>query len=379
VQAHPRSTRPDRRATLSPPKRAAAKESVLRYNLKSGCAAFLSLACFFSLGLDPPSAATPLAARSKKSRPDPVLKGLPPMDLSADEAILHALNRLSYGPRPGDVQRVKQIGLAKWIELQLNANSIDDKGLEPRLENLPTLRLSTAQLIEQYPGPKAAAQQALIQSPTRSPSAAAVAAKDSGASQTADPATPAMTGDAPANPAGQSDGTSSMKQIPQVDASAANRATTGSGKRNFLAGADPNAVPKNIADDSKRPQRVVEELAMAKVTRAIYSERQLQQIMDDFWFNHFNVYAGKGDDKWYLTSYERDVIQPHAFGKFKDLVLATAKSPSMLFYLDNYLSADPRAAQRQATERALRQSRGYGRPRLPANPQPVGKKKNGRG
>jgi len=99
-------------------------------------------------------------------------------------------------------------------------------------------------------------------------------------------------------------------------------------------------VPRAIADDSKRPQRVVEELAMAKVTRAIYSDRQLQQVMDDFWFNHFNVYAAKGEVKWYLTSYERDVIQPHTLGKFKDLIEATAKSPAMLFYLDNYLSVD---------------------------------------
>src|SRR6202007_2849499 len=131
-----------------------------------------------------------------------------------------------------------------------------------------------------------------------------------------------------------------------------------------------NAVPKAIADDSKRPQRVVEELAMAKMTRAIYSERQLQQVMDDFWFNHFNVFAGKGEVKWYLTSYERDVIQPNALGKFKDLLTATAKSPAMLFYLDNFLSADPNAAERLAAQRAMRQQmrRGpYGYP--PRAPQ----------
>ena len=125
--------------------------------------------------------------------------------------------------------------------------------------------------------------------------------------------------------------------------------------RRDALGVDPNAVPRAMADDSKRPQRVVQELAMAKVTRAISLERQLQQVMDDFWFNHFNVYAGKGEDKWYLTSYERDVIQPHALGKFKDLVTETAKSPAMLFYLDNFLSADPRAAARSAAQRAMRQ------------------------
>jgi uncharacterized protein (DUF1800 family) len=104
--------------------------------------------------------------------------------------------------------------------------------------------------------------------------------------------------------------------------------------------------------------------------------------MDDFWFNHFNVFAGKGEDRYYLTSYERDVIQPHVLGKFKDLVTATAKSPAMLFYLDNFLSADPRAAQRQAMQRAMRQQARYGpfgRPRMPRPPANPNAKKNDRG
>jgi uncharacterized protein (DUF1800 family) len=152
----------------------------------------------------------------------------------------------------------------------------------------------------------------------------------------------------------------------------------GAGKRDVLGG-DPNNVPRAIADDSKKPQRVVAELAMAKVTRAIYSQRQLEQVMDDFWFNHLNVFAGKGEDRYYLTSYERDVIQPHALGKFKDLLTASAKSPAMLFYLDNHLSADPRAAEREAQQRYARQMaryRGWGTPPTPPNAQ---KKKNERG
>jgi uncharacterized protein (DUF1800 family) len=170
-----------------------------------------------------------------------------------------------------------------------------------------------------------------------------------------------------------------MKEVSIKDTPDA--ATRGAGGKRDLLGGDPNAVPRAIADDSKRPQRVVEELAMAKVTRAIYSQRQLQQIMDDFWFNHFNVFAGKGEDRYYLTSYERDVIQPHTLGKFKDLLSATAKSPAMLFYLDNFLSADPRAADRQAMQRAMRQQARWGRygqpfPRRPAQQQ---QKKNVRG
>ncbi|HEX7158402.1 MAG TPA: DUF1800 domain-containing protein, partial [Edaphobacter sp.] len=83
------------------------------------------------------------------------------------------------------------------------------------------------------------------------------------------------------------------------------------------------------------------ELTQAKFLRAILSERQLQEVMTDFWFNHFNVFIGKDSDQWYTTSYERDVIRKHALGKFRDLLLATATSPAMMVYLDNWLSIGP--------------------------------------
>src|SRR5690242_17523241 len=124
---------------------------------KSLLAAILSLACVFSLGIDlPASAAIPAAAKDKKPKADPSLKGLPISELTPDEAILHALNRLAYGPRPGDVERVRQMGLAKWIEQQLNPNSIEDKAIEARLTDYPTLRMSSAKLIDEYPQPKQA-------------------------------------------------------------------------------------------------------------------------------------------------------------------------------------------------------------------------------
>ena len=106
---------------------------------KSVLSIVLSFACVLTLGVDlpvPASAAAP--AKDKKQKQDPALKGLPITDLSADEAILHALNRLAYGPRPGDLERVRQMGLAKWIDQQLNPDSIDDKALDARLENYPT-------------------------------------------------------------------------------------------------------------------------------------------------------------------------------------------------------------------------------------------------
>jgi uncharacterized protein (DUF1800 family) len=337
--------------------------------LRSVLAWLLASALFFAPCLDAAYEAYPAAlpAKHKKQKQDPVLKGLPVTDLTPDEAVFHALNRLAYGPRPGDVERIKQIGLAKWIDQQLNPNSIEDKAVESRIEALPTLRLGTARLIQEYPQPKQAAKQAGVtpqefkkdQAQARSDAAAAMIARDSQADADLMAAAKSIS---------EANISSPMKQA------SANVTTPGAAQRSALS-VDPNAVPRAIADDSKRPQRVIEELAMAKMTRAIYSDRQLQQVMDDFWFNHFNVFAGKGEDRYYLTSYERDVIAPHALGKFKDLVSDTAKSPAMLFYLDNFLSADPRAAQRLAQERARRQGARGGFNRVPQNAQAQNKKK----
>ena len=351
----------------------------LRSGAKSLLSILLSIVFVFPTGIALPTPAA-TTAKDKKVKQDPALKGLPITELSADEAILHALNRLAYGPRPGDVERVRQMGLAKWIEQQMNPNAIDDRGVEARLEQFPTLRMSTAKLLAEYPQPKQQEKQAAVKEARMErpgDAAAATIARDMSD----------KGGQAPQEQTAGAENAESMKD--DANAAAAmkqepaemNAATRGAGKRDLLGGGDPNAVPRAIADDSKRPQRVVEELAMSKVARAIYSERQLQQVMDDFWFNHFNVFAGKGEDRWFLTAYERDVIQPHTMAKFKDLLTATAKSPAMLFYLDNFLSADPRAADRMAAERAARQRRrgGFGRPRPQRVPQQQRAKKNVRG
>jgi uncharacterized protein (DUF1800 family) len=324
---------------------------------------------------DLPVAAAANSSENKPKQQDAVLKGLPVTELSVDEAVLHALNRLGYGPRPGDVERVKQMGLTKWIELQLNPKSIDDSAVEARLNIYPTLKMSNSQLMAEYPNLKQQAAKQNAQAREETP--------EQNAQRQADTAINAMVRDLDAND------TSTNGTMPANNATVAaaspdtpspmklNPPTRGAARKDALS-VDPNAVPPAISDDSKRPQRVVEELAMAKMTRAVYSERQLQQVMDDFWLNHFNVFAGKGEVKWYLTSYERDVIQPNALGKFKDLVAATAKSPAMLFYLDNYLSADPKAAQRLAAQRAMRQMpRGGRRPFAPANPQKSKKQDRG--
>jgi uncharacterized protein (DUF1800 family) len=338
------------------------------YTPRTLLAIVLTFSCLFTLVLDAPALAA-AATNNKKKNQNPVLKGLPVTELTTDEAIQHALNRLAYGPRPGDVERVKQMGLAKWIDLQLNPKEIDDKAVEARLNIYPTLRMTTAQLLAEYPNPKQPAKQA--EQAKQPPTQEQIAQKQ------ADDAITAMArgmdaGNGGGNEAAENNGTmaSAGTSAETPSPMKLNPADKGAGGKKDVLGVDPNAVPRAISDDSKRPQRVVEELAMAKMTRAIYSDRQLQQVMDDFWLNHFNVFAGKGEVKWYLTSYERDVIQPNALGKFKELLTGTAKSPAMLFYLDNFLSADPNAAQRLAMERAMRQQRrGY-----PPRPQQAQKK-----
>jgi uncharacterized protein (DUF1800 family) len=342
--------------------------SQIRATPKSFLALILSI-----LFAAPTTAALPQplpAAKDKKAK-DGALKGLPITELTEDEAILHALNRLAYGPRPGDVDRIRELGLAKWIDQQLNPNSIDDRTVEARLDQFPTLHMSTAKLLAEYPRPKqrekqTAAREAGLEQRRPEPAANPNSAED---------ANEVVAARAHGSPSAQSPDDSSSPAQMKGSPKQTNAATRDAVNRNALSGPDPNSVPRAIADDSKRPQRVIEELAMAKVTRAVYSQRQLQQIMDDFWFNHFNVFAGKGEDRWFLTSYERDVIQPHTLGKFKDLLASTAKSPAMLFYLDNALSADPRAAERIAAQRAARQYRRgpFGRT-LPPRPQQQGKK-----
>src|SRR5712664_2484558 len=135
----------------------------LRSGAKSLLSILLSIVFVFPTGIAMPTPASSAPAKDKKVKQDPALKGLPITELSADEAILHALNRLAYGPRPGDVERVRQMGLAKWIEQQLNPNAIDDRTVEARLEQFPTLRMSTAKLLAEYPQPKQAEKQAIKQ------------------------------------------------------------------------------------------------------------------------------------------------------------------------------------------------------------------------
>jgi uncharacterized protein (DUF1800 family) len=267
-------------------------------------------------------------ADTEKGQLSKAFKGrLPITELTEDEATLHALNRLAYGPRPGDFDRIREMGLEKWIDQQLNPDSINDSALDGRLADYSTLKMSAAQLAEAYPDANQAAKQQglskaeFTQQRQEQAREARQQAKDSG--DVADPA---------------------RMQLAKVQG----------------------------------PRRILVDLSMAKLERAIYSERQLNEVMDDFWFNHFNIFWQKGADRWMVTSYERDVIRPHTLGKFQDLLLATAKSPAMLFYLDNWLSADPVAFQRMQRELEQRRRRfnglfsGFAQPAPRTFPSPQG-------
>jgi uncharacterized protein (DUF1800 family) len=135
------------------------------------------------------------------------------------------------------------------------------------------------------------------------------------------------------------------------------------------------AVMEYFKENNLRPaQFITGELQMSRILRAVYSERQLQEVMVDFWTNHFNVFAGKGADRWLLISYDRDTIRPHTLGKFYDLLRADAESPAMLFYLDNFQSVSPNAQQQRPgpTGGPLAQLRrgGNSSPSMSNNPQP---------
>src|SRR3979490_31411 len=261
--------------------------------------------------------------RAKSAESSKATKGLPIQDLTEDEAILQALNRLGFGPRPGDLEHVKQMGLQKWIDQQLHPDSISDSALTARLDRFPTLKMSSSKLVDEFPQAQVAARREGVsieeyrkEQQARMQEVMQANRKDGSDANLMDGQIQAKfeNMDSDANP-------------PKGKGQAKGEGGFGNQMFNYM--------------EIHTPQRIVAELSMAKVTRAVYSERQLEEEMVDFWYNHFNVFAAKGADRWLITSYERDAIRPHVMGKFRDLLEATAKSPAMMFYLDNWPSADP--------------------------------------
>ena len=376
---------------------------------------------------------------------------------------VQALNRLTFGPRPGDIQQVTAMGVDRWIDLQLHPEKIPDAAVEARLAPFRTLRMSSKEIVEEFPDnqmikqvmdgkkslPSDPAKRAVFQvqiarlqekqqqkkgdlkeddrkgsdrkgtlsEEAAAPDAAAggPAANDTAktaeelaaaaaASADASTSTPAegnsMSADAPANEMSMAP-PANPKASPADDAQARRRedrlyadlkiqglmdvspderykkvmamttaeqvvfadSLRGGQGQEFLEGMEPKQ--KETLRAMNNPQAaVLSELVQAKLLRAVYSDRQLEQVMTDFWFNHFNVFVGKGPERALLTNYEQNVIRPHALGKFEDLLVATAKSPAMLFYLDNWMSVGPNSVQAQGMPaRANRPYGPYGRPR----------------
>lgn len=281
--------------------------------------------------------------------------------LSKDDQILHALNRLTFGPRPGDVERVKRMGLKKWIDQQLHPERIPENPvLEPKLAALETLRMTPLETVQHYPTQQmiraiAQGKQQMPDDPLLRASVERLVMR-----------LRARTGAPSADPSG-SDQIEPMRTLDDVLSPEEKDILRGKDferKSELLASMPPDKVEDMlIAMDQRErrglfapapiamrreifllnsPQQVVNyDLLDSKMLRAVYSTRQLAEELDDFWFNHFNVYYDKGADRFLIPQYEREAIRPHVLGHFRDLLEATAKSPAMLFFLDNFESVRP--------------------------------------
>lgn len=302
--------------------------------------------------------------------------------LAGDARIIHALNRFTFGPRPGDVDEVRAQGLDAWFERQLRPASIADAALETRLEEYPAMLLSPAELIVRFPsnavirqvidGKAPMPQQGLLRTvyedqvartkakreekaPTGSPAAPVNAINANAMMAQEAPAAPAAMETAGGQAAGMADAAlvtrilalapaqrvAELARMPQPELDAILKGLKGPQREALLDGMTP--AMRETVGDLEGPERVVVgELMAQRVTRDLTSERQLQEVMTDFWLNHFNVFLRKNEAMPYLlVSFERDVVRPRALGNFEDLLEAVAHSPAMLLYLDQAESTGP--------------------------------------
>jgi len=246
-------------------------------------------------------------------RPSSAVATAEARELPADQQIIQALNRLTFGPRPGDVQRVRAIGLDKWIDQQIHPERISDDPLNTFVSRYSALNADQDDLLKQY-----------------------------------------------------------VDQQRQRRELKRDRADTTKAMT-----ADEMAAMQQLRQQQNSRRQVVTQLQSSRVARAVASERQLQEVMTDFWENHFNIYAAKGaPEAYYLVDFDQNVIRPRALGKFRDLLEAVAKSPAMLFYLDNARSmADSTQPTLNGRGQNMRMGR---RPRVQQpNPQQPQRKRPG--
>lgn len=220
----------------------------------------------------------------------------------------HALNRLGYGPRPGELERVASTGVEKWMRAQLAPETIPDTASEAEIAKLEKLKLPASDFV--------AAERAVVQARRQQQAEASAAQATAG--------TPAAASPAPAAPARR-------ERDPELQEAR-------------------QLVPSAIG-----------ELQYAKLLRAVHSEHQLEEVLVDFWFNHFNVDARKQAVSIAVVRYEQNTIRPHVFGTFRDLLGATAKSAAMMVYLDNARSSKEQElgpAQQRAAARLRAETTG---------------------
>jgi uncharacterized protein (DUF1800 family) len=221
-------------------------------------------------------------AASRRQEPTPLIVVAPtePREQTADQQVQQVLNRLAFGARPGDVAHVRAIGVDQWIALQLAPDRIDDGRTDAVIASYEGLNRPTSDFVSMY-----------------------------------------------------EEGQRALRQMQQQGAQPGDT-TAGKDIRTELLGRNPQ-----LRDQLRRNQRIVGDVQSARMARAVSSERQLQEVMTDFWENHFTVFAGKGLTRLFIPSYDRDVIRTRALGKFRNLLGAVARSPAMLFYLDQWQSA----------------------------------------
>ncbi|HMK29800.1 MAG TPA: DUF1800 family protein [Terriglobales bacterium] len=336
------------------------------------------------------AASTTLVSAGNKKKDKKKKGAVAEAQMDDRQRALHVLNRFTFGPRPGDVESVTAMGVDKWFDLQLHPERIDDSALQTRLSPFRSLDMDTRTLVENFPPrqlvqavmngraslPSDPTRRAIYESQiqkiedqqARKQAKGDTASPGNGDAQPQPPQAPGTGNQADASAADQASEQQKaaqrearmyadlkyeelmalpadkrmqaiLKMDPQ-DRERLARALRPEDREQLLASLTPDQR-ETVMALANPEQVVVNELQQGKILRAAYSERQLQEVLTDFWFNHFNVFIGKGPDRYLLTSYERDVIRPHALGKFKDLLVATAKSPAMLWYLDNWDSVGP--------------------------------------
>lgn len=305
--------------------------------------------------------------------------------LSNQEKAQHILERFTFGPRPGEVAAVTKQGWDAWFEQQLNPDTIPDTELDKRLDAYPALKMSPSEIAASFPDAQALRQiemgkRAMPQDPVLTGAFEVALAKydEQQAKKNDNQAPPPI--DLPQQP-------QQKKQEQLASAQMLASQVLGYPKNMRMQAIMKLPVEQRIVlcRNIAEPQRslllndftprereifymmagggggglgvVQNEMMQAKVLRAILSERQLQEVMTDFWFNHFNVFMHKnGFETYYLPDYERNVIRAHALGKFKDLLLATAEHPAMLDYLDNWTSIGPDSAAAEKSRPGKKQA-----------------------